>query len=435
MENKKKEIEKMQKEKRIILKTSITIASILFILASCSKKSNDKNYVVGNDFDEDSFIAEMMTENRSDETNGKFIASDEPFVDESVFESCVVPDLSCFRYGLNKTGDGVKITDYLGTDIVNLKFPEEIEGIPVVGIDFKAMDHNEIETIVIPDSVTEIGYIVGMQNLKNVKLSKSIEKLLGFDDCPLLTSIIIPDGIKAIDRVFSNSGITSLVIPNSVTELGGGVFSGCKELKQIKLPNSITKIPAYAFANCTALESITIPEGVTVISDSAFEKCKSLANVEIPDSVKKIGYLVFNECSSLEKLVVPEGVETIDSGAFSSYYNKLALVSLELPDSVVDFNCDLSSLKKLEYLKLPNSIKKIDVERWGLNELKNLRHINIPSSCEEIDFGIIGDENLEEVDIPDSLTHIEFRGSCFYGAKLNLATQKRLRELGYEGEF
>ena len=59
------------------------------------------------------------------------------------------------------------------------------------------------------------------------------------------------------------SGLTSIVIPNSVREIGSSAFSGCSGLTAISIPNSVTEIGDYALSGCSGLTSIVIPKGTT----------------------------------------------------------------------------------------------------------------------------------------------------------------------------
>ena len=90
-------------------------------------------------------------------------------------------------------------------------------------------------------------------------------------------------------RAFCNcTNLTSVSIPNSVTNIGGnyypgvvslGAFQGCTSLTNISVGNSVTYIGENTFAVCTSLASITIPNSVTFIDSSAFEDCTSLTSV------------------------------------------------------------------------------------------------------------------------------------------------------------
>ncbi len=56
------------------------------------------------------------------------------------------------------------------------------------------------------------------------------------------------------------SSLTSITIPNSVTSIGSGAFSGCSSLTSITIPNSVTSIGWAAFYDCSKLAVIRVPK-------------------------------------------------------------------------------------------------------------------------------------------------------------------------------
>lgn len=53
----------------------------------------------------------------------------------------------------------------------------------------------------------------------------------------------------------------SVVIPDSVTEIGDFAFANCSGLTSIKISDSVISIGKAAFFNCDSLTSIIIPKG------------------------------------------------------------------------------------------------------------------------------------------------------------------------------
>ena len=115
-----------------------------------------------------------------------------------------------------------------------------------------------------------------------------------------ITGVVIPDAItfghyiyevKEIGNhaFYGRSGLTSITIPNSVTNIGGYAFAGCSRLTSMTIGNSVTSIGDGAFYNCSKLTSITIPNSVTGIGDLAFDGCSALTFITIPNSVTSIG--------------------------------------------------------------------------------------------------------------------------------------------------
>lgn len=85
------------------------------------------------------------------------------------------------------------------------------------------------------------------------------------------------------------------VIPDSVTGIGDGAFSGCDSLTSINIPDSVTTIGNRAFSGCKSLKSINIPNNVTSIGYCAFEECDYLSPQVISDIIQRFGEYVFYE--------------------------------------------------------------------------------------------------------------------------------------------
>ena len=96
--------------------------------------------------------------------------------------------------------------------------------------------------------------------------------------------------------------LTSIVIPNSVTSIGYGAFEGCTGLTSVTIPNSVTSIGNQAFDGCSGLTSIIIGNSVTSIGISAFSRCSGLTSITIPNSVTSIGERAFIHCISIRKV-------------------------------------------------------------------------------------------------------------------------------------
>lgn len=103
---------------------------------------------------------------------------------------------------------------------------------------------------------------------------------------------------------FYDTNIESVTVPDSVTEMGTGAFMGCIKLKSVKLSNNLTAIGNAAFLGDEALEEIALPDSITAINDAAFQGCKALKKLYIPDSVTYIGEQAVLNCDSLKEISV-----------------------------------------------------------------------------------------------------------------------------------
>lgn len=146
-----------------------------------------------------------------------------------------------------------------------------------------------------------------------------------------LTSVVLPNTITTIgDGAFFANQLTSAVLPNSVTSIGASSF-GSNLLTSVTIPSLITEIPVESFSN-NRLSSLAIPEGVVTIGPSAFSNNR-LESVTIPDSVTTIEFKSFGD-NRLETLSLGSGLAEIGESAFG--FNRLQ--SVDLPDSVVTFS-------------------------------------------------------------------------------------------------
>ena len=118
------------------------------------------------------------------------------------------------------------------------------------------------------------------------------------------------------------SDIKKIIIPDSVTSIGFSVFENYRKLTSVTIPNSVTSIECFAFGCCRSLTNVSIPDSVTYIEGHTFSYCSSLTSVIIPDSVTNIGYSAFYGCSRLTNVTIPASVTHIGFWAFG-YCSKL----------------------------------------------------------------------------------------------------------------
>lgn len=173
---------------------------------------------------------------------------------------------------------------------------------------------SKLTTIHIPDSVTNIG-----------------ER--AFQGCNYLSSIHIPDGVTSIENraFFSCGSLTSIHIPDSVTSIGECAFSGCQKLTSITLPQGVKTINGESFSDCKNLTSIHIPNKLTIIGNSAFKNCKNLTSIHIPNSVTNIENYAFYNCERITSIRIPNSVTSIGIYAF---YSCKRIISIRIPNSV-----------------------------------------------------------------------------------------------------
>lgn len=90
----------------------------------------------------------------------------------------------------------------------------------------------------------------------------------------------VPDGIINIGaESFHNARVVSVELPDSVTEIREGAFSGCEHLERIRLSTRLLVIRKNAFQSCISLSDIALPASLQEIDKAAFSACPELPAV------------------------------------------------------------------------------------------------------------------------------------------------------------
>lgn len=117
------------------------------------------------------------------------------------------------------------------------------------------------------------------------------------------------------ERMFYATSYKAIQLPATVTSIAGEAFREAKRLTSITLPESLQSIGSYAFAN-TALTSIVIPDGVTEMGDRVMQSCGALTSVTIGNGVTSIPDCWAEFCNNLEEVTIGKNVSSISWNAF-----------------------------------------------------------------------------------------------------------------------
>ena len=211
--------------------------------------------------------------------------------------------------------------------------------------------------------------------------------------------VVIPEGVKCIggnpdNSIFEDTEteIKSVVIPDSVIEIGERAFYTCLQLEEVTMGNGVKKIGQEAFAGCFKMKTIHLSDSLQEIGLRAFNFCESLEALELPSSLRNIEMEAFGNCISLKSLNIPDGVQAIPPGTFD--------------------RCS-----SMEELYIPSSVTKIGAgsklmpqyvgERTGLEDCDNLTIYGAAGSAaekyaQEKDITFVEDASMQSTVIPDS---------------------------------
>lgn len=102
----------------------------------------------------------------------------------------------------------------------------------------------------------------------------------GLQNKPSLISVTLPETVKKIGpHALRETGITSMLIPNSVDTIGGFAFFGCTALTSVELGNGVKFIDVYTFYGCSNLQTVKIGTGMIKMDYYVFADCPLLTDV------------------------------------------------------------------------------------------------------------------------------------------------------------
>lgn len=278
--------------------------------------------------------------------------------------------------------------------------------------------------------------------------------------------LVIPQTIEGVpvdtigrDAFHDNTALTSVKVPEGITEFGVSAFSGCTSLKTITLPSTMVLLDADSLARCKALEKIHIPAGtrvesaalsgstgpVTVDSSNPYHCAKdgilynkdgstlmhcpsNKTTVVIPDNVETLDSAAFAE-GVFKDIKLPQGLSQIGANAFSGCTH---LTSIEIPDGVTTLESGtFSRCTALTNVELPSSLKSI--RYWAFQNVESLASIEIPETVEIFGLGAFeGCKALTSFQFPNQVTAIP--DAMFSGCKSlkTVTLPPALEEIGEE---
>ena len=255
--------------------------------------------------------------------------------------------------------------------------------------------------------------------------------------------VVIPEEVTYMNRtrkvtIISDyafkecTGLTSVIIGNSVTSIGKEAFIQCSGLTSVTIPNSVTSIDVEAFRGCSSLSSITIPNSVTSIGGSAFSGCSGLKKVIVSDIAAWCSiifgdyisnplfyakHLYSDKNTEIKDLIIPNSVSSIGEHAFAYC---ISLISITIPNSVTSIGKSaFASCSGLTSVTIPNSVTSIG--NYAFHICSGLTSVTIPKSVKSIGIGA-----FDGVEIPTVISLIEnpfaITGKTTYNRTFSLNT-------------
>ena len=335
-------------------------------------------------------------------------------------------------------GSGIETVDVGGaTTIGNSSFYycnnlKNIDLSSVQTIADNAFRSSGIETVILPESG---GVSIGQDafrdsKISNIDLSKVIS--IGGNAFWNATNLKLADlsNIQTINPdMFENSGVETVILPVTLTNLTERSFSDMKKLKTINTSH-VTTLGQESIQKCYELESLDL-SSVTSIGARALDDCKKLSSVTL-GPVETIGENAFQN-TVIESLTLPATYTTVNANTFAGmpslttldltgvtsitgkpfgdrFSSQLTTINLPAITSIApvafDERFSLTSVTLSDSLtSLPNEVFRI------CNSLPSLDFKNVTSIGEHC---FTGCRSLKEITISDQVTSIH--GAAFSDA-------------------
>ncbi len=356
-----------------------------------------------------------------------------------------------------------------------------------------------VKEFVIPNNIKKIDYrAFEKAKFKSVELSNQLEKIsaYAFFDCTNLEELVIPDSVTEVGEYafsfdyYSSSKLESVTVGSGIKELSSAMFMYGRSIKNVTLKEGLEIIGENAFNQCLNLETIVIPNGVKWIYDYAFRDCNNLTNFSVPSTLEYTGnifnrsvseyfntklnfyfdahnsaYLgnednhyvllmaygnsIDDECRVIGNAVgynttdtilsIPDNVVSISKDSFmNGYINTLKIgKSLKFIDGDAFYGADFEKIE-VHYQNesyFTNSLNNILVEKDSKKLIKATINPTITSDVEEIgeySFAFNDRNTFRSINIPASVKRIDDK--AFYSCN-NLVNVTLNEGLEYIGDY
>ncbi|MBR4119020.1 MAG: leucine-rich repeat protein [Bacteroidales bacterium] len=207
----------------------------------------------------------------------------------------------------------------------------------------------------------------------------------------------------------------TLLLPESITELGRYSFAEMTALKGIEIPSMVTHLKEGLLSGDENITSIVIHPAVVSMESYLFRNCKRLASVTFEDAPETLSvswgasnsnYGLFRDCP-IETLYLGRWLSyNTESPERSPFYSISTLKNLTFGENVgVVDKYMFSYCSGLEELYLPDNIGSVGL--WGFRGCSSLKSVRFSNNLSQIsDYAFSGCSSLDNVSFPASMTSV-----------------------------
>lgn len=350
---------------------------------------------------------------------------------------------------------------YMIPTLETITFPSTLKK-----IGYRAFSECGLKKVILPESVIDIGqsafercsslqYIEfnaqqgifdreifsNCSSLEKVTIGPKVEVIPDYmcDNCSNLIRIEFKERhpsagkLKINDGAFINSKIEEIILPEGLTSIGDGCFSGCSYLSSVVLPSSLEYIGEFAFYGCKLMSTLDIPEGVREIGREAFYGCQTVTLI-LPSTLEKCQSVYSSAFSGMHYL------KTL-------YYNPKQLYDFRLigNESIEKVVVGSSvhylggferciNLKKVE--SLPRSANdSLVIASLAFYQCYDLQSIILPEGTTVIGNYAFYQCGLSSIAIPNSVTSIEYNAFSGCSSLASVSIGNGVASIGHDAFY
>lgn len=269
--------------------------------------------------------------------------------------------------------------------VEELTIPEGVEEMGYFCVRFSP----NIKKVNLPNSLKVLGDYAISRNyeLTTVNIGNQLVRAGRgcFKDDTALTSVILPDTCVSINEVLSDNPKYGVNLSSNNV----GFLEYCSSLKTVDF-GSVESIP-YNTCVRTAIETVVIPNTVKNIGSQAFYNCTSLKNVVFEEGsiCTDIASTAFSSCTALESVTGGTALKTLGS------YTLLPIKVFEFSDTNTTLVKNQFNGTALKTAKVGNNIESIPMSWMSGN--KSLETLYISNNVKEINSAFTGCTSLTSI--------------------------------------
>ncbi len=298
------------------------------------------------------------------------------------------------------TGVGYTLSEdgtyYIATSIASpladthIVIRPEYEGKPVRKLGDRLFNDTDVTQVTIPNTVFEFGYYM-YEYAWNLKTVNFIGTA---DEFVQIKGVSV-----GADNFYINNVMAENIVFNEARRIPGGVFAAVKTIKTVTLGDSVTAIGNDAFRYCTALKKVVMSNSVKEISNQAFKGCAALNDVTFSTGLTKVDRTAFDEAAirKYEDRIAYAGPWVV--GADDQ------LTSIVIKEGTVGIaEYAFSGHDYVTSVVIPGSVKVVGTQAFQYCE--QLASVTMGEGVEVLRSMAFGYTALTTLDIPASVTYV-----------------------------